>query len=132
MSAPLTIGLASTAVGLVNGTISLLKEAKQAAKQSEDHNLKDKLSEIFDSVLDLKEVVGCLRDENADLRAQLARQKELRWDGAKKLYFREDDSDPFCPSCFDLNGRHIRLQPSIYSSFFEYVCKVCQNEFVLK
>jgi hypothetical protein len=32
MNDPLTLGLASTAVGLVNGTIGPLKEAREAAK----------------------------------------------------------------------------------------------------
>ena len=111
MSDPLTLGLASTAVNLVNGTIGLLKEARNAAKESDDHDLKDKLSEVFDSVLELKEVIGNLREENEVLRKQLETRANLKWDSRLKLYVIEGDPDPFCPSCVDRDDKQIRLNP---------------------
>lgn len=131
MSDPITLGLASTAVSLVNGTISLLKEAKEAAKRSDDHDLKDKLSEVFDSVLDLKEVIANLRDDNAELRKQLEARAKLLWDRERKIYFAEDDPDPFCPICLDGNNKQIRLQPTGLGDhlLWRYECKVCRNFF---
>ncbi len=133
MNDPLTLGLASTAVSLVNGTIGLLKEARESAKRSDDHDLKDKLSEVFDSVLELKEVIGNLRDENRELRKRLETRASLKWDSEHKLYFADGDPDPFCPACMDLNGRQIRLQPAYYSSnvLWKYECKVCRNDYVM-
>lgn len=128
MSDPLTLGLASTAVSIVNGTIGLLKEARESAKRSDDHDLKDKLSEVFDSVLELKEVIGNLRDENAELRKRLDTRANLKWNSEQKLYFADGDPDPFCPACFELNGTQIRLQPVVdQSQLFRYDCKVCKN-----
>jgi hypothetical protein len=139
MNDPLTMGFASTAVGLVNSTISLLKEAKQAAKSSEDHELKDKLNEVFDSFLDLKEVIGNLRDENADLRSKLNARDSLRWDTETKLYYAEGDIDPFCPACFDNGNKQIRLTPEFARGArganvkpWKYDCKTCKNIFVLR
>jgi hypothetical protein len=131
MSDPLTLGLASTAVGLVNGTIGLLKEAREAAKRSDDHDLKDKLSEVFDSVLELKEVIVNLRDENAELRKRLETRENLKWSSEHKLYFADGDPDPFCPACMDLNGRQIRLQPIDYESrvLWKYDCNVCKSDY---
>ena len=132
MSDPLTIGLASTAVGLVNGTIGLLKEAREAAKRSDDHDLKDKLSEVFDSVLELKELIGNLRDENGELRKRIESRAHLHWDSKQKVYLAEGDSDPFCPACLDLKGSVIRLQPAPnYGNnvLCMYECKVCKNGF---
>jgi hypothetical protein len=130
MSDPATLGLASTAVGLVNGTISLLKEARAAARTSEDHELKDMLSEVFDSVLELKEVVSSLREENAELQRRLDARARLTWNSSRKLYFADGDPDPFCPSCFDLKGQQIRLQPHKYSLLHQYQCPVCEHEFL--
>ena len=132
MSDPVTLGLASTAVGLVNGTIGLLKEARDAAKRSDDHDLKDKLSEVFDSVLELKEAVSNLRDENAELERRLAARNQLTWNATHKLYFAEADPDPFCPACFDLKSQHIRLQTADFASIYEYHCRVCDNHFLLR
>jgi hypothetical protein len=135
MNDPTTLGLASTAVGLVNGTIGLLKEARNAAKRSDDHDLKDKLSEVFDAVLELKEVVGNLRDENAALQKQLQTRAALKWDTARKMYFAEDDPDPFCPACLDVKGQQVRLQPvfAVNSrTIFRYDCKACMNHFMVR
>lgn len=130
MSDPLTLGIASTAVGLVNGTISLLKEARDAAKRSDDHDLKDKLSEVFDSVLELKEVIGNLREENGELRKQLETRASLKWNSGKKLYYADGDPDPFCPACFDLNGQQIRLHKEyLRAEIWHFRCKVCKNTF---
>ena len=134
MSDPLTLGLASTAVGLVNNTITLLKEARDAAKRSDDHDLKEKLSEVFDAVLELKEVIGSLREENADLRKQLETRANLKWDTRSKLYFKDDDPDPYCPACMDRDGKLIRLQPGIYANGgrqWGWVCKVCSCSYQL-
>jgi regulator of replication initiation timing len=133
MSDPITLTLASTAVGLVNGTIGLLKEARDAAKRSDDHDLKDKLSEVFDAVLELKEVIGNLREENAGLRMRLETRDNLKWDTKRKLYFADGDPDPFCPACMDLNARQVRLHPVADSVGhpWRYDCKICKNLFVV-
>ncbi len=130
MSDPGTVGLAATAVNLVNGTIGLLKEARASAKRSDDHDLKDKLSDIFDSVLELKEAVGNLREENAGLRRLLDARAALKWDSKQKLYFAEGDPDPFCPACFDESGKQTRVHP-VYSDgrVWRYECKVCKNAY---
>jgi hypothetical protein len=134
MSNPITLGLASTAVGLVNGTIGLLKEAREAAKRSDDHDLKDKLSEVFDAVLELKEVIGNLREENTELRKMLEARAALKFDSKLKLYFAEGDPDPFCPACFDLNSRQIHLYPHTdgEGGLYMYECKVCKSKFLLR
>jgi transcription elongation factor Elf1 len=132
MSDPLTLGLASTAVSLVNGTLCLLKEARDSAKRSDDHDLKDKLSEVYDAVLELKECLGSLKDENADLLKRLHTRASLRWDTRLKLYFAENDPDPFCPTCMDQNGSQIRLHPdSIDGQLWRYECKSCKNYFTV-
>ena len=129
MSDPLTLGLASTAVGLANGTIKLLKEAREAAKRSDDHDLKDKLSDLYDAFLDIKEVVGNLRDENEELRKKLDERAKLIWDGQLKVYFIENDPDPFCPTCMDRDGKSIRLYPAYLGGGAQtgWRCKVCGN-----
>lgn len=133
MSEPLTIGLASTAVNLVNGTIGLLKEARQAAKESDDHDLKDKLSEVFDSVLSLKEVIGDLKAENAELRERLETKASVVWDSEHKLYYAENDEDPFCPVCMETTDKLIRLYPAYANDqIWKYDCRVCKNYYLMQ
>jgi hypothetical protein len=127
MSDPLALGLASTAVDLVNNTIGLLKAAKEAAKRSKDHDLKEKLSEVFDAVLELKDAIGDLRAENADLRKQLDTRAKLKWNSKSKLYYMDDDPDPFCPTCWGRDMKPVRLHPGIYPQSnrkWGYICMV--------
>ena len=113
MSDSWTLGLASKAVGLVNGAISLLNVTREAAKRSDDHDLKEKLNDLYDAFLDLKEVVGSLRDENDELRKKLDERAKLKWDKRTMLYFMEEDEDPFCPTCLDSSGKQIRLRQEL-------------------
>lgn len=132
MSDPLTLGVASTAVSLVNGAISLLKEARESAKRSDDHDLKDKLSDVYDAVLGLKECLGSLKDENSDLLRRLQTRASLKWDTRLKLYFAEDDPDPFCPTCMDQSVSRIRLHPdTLDGQLWRYICKACKNHFTV-
>jgi len=111
--------------------IGLLKQAKEAAKESDDHDLKDKLSEVYDSFLDLKELIGNLRDENNELRKQLEARANVKWDGSKKLYFAEGDPDPFCPACLDNSGKQIRLhyERGMTGAVIGLRCRVCGNSY---
>jgi hypothetical protein len=131
MSDPITLGLASTAVGLVNGTISLFKQAKEAAKNSDDHALKDKLSEVFDEILNLKEAVFNLAQENATLLGQLEQQKDVKWDTKSGFYYVAGDLDPFCPACWDRENKLCRLRPVYWSSgaLSRHDCQVCKASF---
>jgi hypothetical protein len=54
MSDSLTLGLASTAVGLVNSTINLFKQVNEAAKNSDDIDLKRGLSDLYNQIVELK------------------------------------------------------------------------------
>jgi hypothetical protein len=76
-----------------------------------------------------------LREENEGLRKRLETRANLKWDKRLKLYFAEGDTDPFCPTCMDLNQRQIRLHP-VYSNgsnrtLFRYDCKICKNQFMV-
>jgi uncharacterized small protein (DUF1192 family) len=103
-----------------------LKEARNGATLSQDHELKDKLSDIYDSVLELKEVIANLRTENEDLKTKLHTKHALTWDTEHKLYFAKDDPDPFCPAYVERDGKQMRLQPA-YSGGepFRLDCKIC-------
>jgi hypothetical protein len=132
MSDPLTLGLASTAVSLVSGTLGLLKEAREAAKRSDDHDLKNKLNDGYDSLLELKEVIGNLRDENAELLKRLQTRASLKGNSRTKLYFADGDPDPFCPTCLDQNGTQIRLHTAVDDGvLWRYDCKVCKNYYLV-
>jgi hypothetical protein len=134
MSDPITVGLASTAVSLVNGTISLFKQVNDAAKESDNIDLKRGLSDLYSQIVEIKAQVLDLAQENTDLRRQLTLRNEMSWDASKGVYFAENDPSPFCPACWDGNGKLVRLNPNYArggSLVWKYDCKVCHNYFLV-
>jgi hypothetical protein len=126
----MSLAAVELAISTIMSLIAFPAPGPTFRKKSDDHDLKDKLSEVFDSVLELKEVIGNLRDENADLQKRLQIRDALKWDSATKLYFVEGDPDPFCPACMDANGAPIRLQPFVDDGvIWRYDCKVCKNHY---
>jgi hypothetical protein len=131
MSDPLTLGLASTAVGLVNSTISLFKQVNDSAKNSDDIDLKRGLSDLYGQIVELKAQILDLVQENADLNKQLSEQASMKWNSRFGYYFQEGDPIPFCPACWDLNKKLIHLRPdSMSRPPYRYDCNVCRNTYM--
>lgn len=110
------LSAASTVVGLVNGTIGLLKQAKELAKSSDDTDLKEKLGELQDQFLELKDKVLDLKQENDDLRSKLQyAQAKLKMFGeviriGQFVYFKDgDDQAPCCSRCFDVDRTMVHI-----------------------
>jgi hypothetical protein len=89
-------------VQLVSGLVASAKNAFDLSKASSDHDLKAAVSELYDSLLEVKGRVLDLDEENRELKAQLARKEDI--DGPTEPYgyfFHRDKPDkPICPKCF--------------------------------
>jgi hypothetical protein len=127
MSDPLTLGLASTAVGLVNSTISLFKQVNEAAKSSDDLDLKSGLSDLYSQIVELKAQILDLAEENSDLRAKLNQRASLKRDIATGFYFEDNDPDPLCALCYERNSIRIHLDPPKGAG--SRYCRVCKEDF---
>ena len=119
------------AIALLNATLNSLKQAKDLAKDSSSAELKEKLSEILDHFLDLKERVLDLREENEQLRQQLKAATEKQ-QLASEVYrngpfvYRKGDADPCCSKCWDSDQKLIHLTRT---RNFQPLCPACKNYF---
>jgi hypothetical protein len=112
MSDPLTLGLASTAVSLVNGTISIFKQVNESAKKSDDLELKQGLNDLYGQFVEIKAQILDLAQENADLRMQLTQRESVKRDAKSGNYFADGDADPLCPLCWERDGKLAHLRPA--------------------
>ena len=94
---------------LVSNVLSSAKAAKELAKQSGDAELKERIGELFDSILDVKERVLELDEENRKLREQLAEKTQVERTSEFGYYFAQDDPDPLCPKCYESARKLIHL-----------------------
>jgi hypothetical protein len=108
---------------------------REQAKQSKDTDLKGHISDLYDSVLSLKEAVMLVTDENNELRRKIAelerpsKKPEIRQVGLTNYYFM-DDKGPYCQPCYDVNGKLIPLAPqNRYAGGIGRKCEVCNKVF---
>jgi hypothetical protein len=93
---------ALTTVQIVSGLAASAKNAVDLAKASSNNELKSAVSELYDSVLDVKARVLDLDDENRSLKAQLALRGEIEGPDTKfgYFYFKIRPNEPLCPRCY--------------------------------
>jgi hypothetical protein len=91
-----------TTAQLVGGLVASAKNAVDLAKASSDHALKGAVSELYDSLLDVKARVLVLDEENRGLKAELARKDEFVGPIEPHGYFfyKDKPDQPLCPKCF--------------------------------
>jgi len=99
---------ALTVVQLVSGVVATAKNARDLAKDSPDHELKAAISDLYDEVLNAKERVLDLDEENRRLKAELARKDEFIGPIEPHGYFfyKTRPNEPLCPKCFQGLPQH--------------------------
>src|SRR3954469_4871499 len=95
---------------LVTSTIVAAQHAYDLAGHSQDADLQQKISEIYDLVLILDRQLQALEEENRELKLQVAvRDRQLQLDAKPKVmasrkgvfgyWFKEGETAPLCPVC---------------------------------
>jgi hypothetical protein len=117
-------------------TLSISKTVREQAKGSKDTDLKAHISDLYDSVLSLKEAVMLVADENNALRQRITelehppQKPTIRQEGDVNYYYVGDEG-PYCQPCFDgKGGMLVRLTPvQQWSGGVRRKCEVCNKFF---
>jgi hypothetical protein len=128
---PLTT--AAAAATILNNALGLLKSAREQAKGSNDIDLKETISSLFDVVLDLKQAMILVIEENDKLRAE-REQKPTRKQVGEAIYYFVGDDGPFCQPCYDDKTKLVALTApeSLSGGGVRRQCLVCQHYFYEK
>ena len=104
----------ATIVQVIGTTIATLRNARDLAKDSKDHELKDVISDAYDSLLDLKERMFALDQENRELKAKLAERDSIVGPILPFGYFYlatdTSKASPLCPQCWQNKDQKYPLQ----------------------
>lgn len=94
--------VALTTVQIVSGLAASAKNAVDLAKSTSNNELKGAVSELYDSVLDVKARVLELDEEVRRLKTQFAQREEIIGPDARFGYFcfKSKSNEPLCPKCY--------------------------------
>ena len=130
--------LANLAITILSKTTEALTGLRERAQRSKDADIKDQINMLFDNVLQLKDVVSRLLDENKDLSRKLEQQQtarvaipKIRQVGETNYYYQGDEG-PFCQPCYDGNAKRlVTLSPSKHTDWgsISRYCPVCKETF---
>lgn len=129
---------ATIAAQILSNTLAISKTVREQAKQSKDADLKAHISDLYDSVLSLKEAVMLVTDENNELRRRIMDlQKppegpEIKQVGDANFYF-VGEKGPYCQPCFDGKGKLTLLSPpENWNGGVRRECSLCGEQFYEK
>ena len=93
--------------------------------------------EAQEKIMKFREAALQLQEENLKLKEkirELEQQQEIKdslvWDGS--VYWRQTGNQregPYCPTCYDSNSKHIRLQEHQDVADPDWFCGVCKGFF---
>lgn len=129
MTDPMSVG---AAIGMLNNAFSVFKHVKELSFDSGDLNLKEAVAELYDKLLDVKEKLIELEDENRKLRQQLASKNELERRPPFGYWYKKGENDPLCRVCYERDGKLIYLDAeyrSIEDGTISRWCRGCQQTF---
>lgn len=121
---------ALTTVQIVSGLAASAKNAVDLAKGTSNNDLKGAVSELYDSVLDVKARVLDLDEENRNLKAQLALHEEITGPDEHfgYFYFKSRPNEPLCPKCYQSAQSSPTFMGPRYKqgSYTRRMCPVCK------
>jgi hypothetical protein len=122
----------ATVVQVISSTIATLRNARDLAKDSKDRELKEVIGDVFNALLDLKERMLALDDENRQLKEQLAMKASFTGPVPPSgyIYAKEDVSQahPLCPRCYQEKGHVYPLASRNYGGNSSRHCPNCGLE----
>ncbi len=118
------ISTASTAIQLVGR----LREINKKIANAEFSNA---LADLAIELSELKIKVAGLLEENDQLKRQLAQKQSAVLEFKDFAYYSASGDGPFCPGCYDGNGKTIRLTKlsEPFTAFGSHSCSTCKENF---
>ncbi|MGM7723740.1 hypothetical protein [Metabacillus sp. Hm71] len=87
--------------------ISDIKSVAEVVQKADNIDLYRKLLDVQAEAMDLMEKYNNLKEENKLLKEQLETAGKMTY--KDKMYFREDDKDPYCSKCWDVDRKLVRM-----------------------
>jgi mRNA-degrading endonuclease YafQ of YafQ-DinJ toxin-antitoxin module len=100
---------------MLSTAVTALKDARELAKSSGDHELKAKIGDAYDCLIDLRMRLIDYDDEVRKLRQELAKRDAFEGPVPPHnyVYKTSDREHPLCPNCFQSKDRKISYMSAL-------------------
>ena len=124
----------SAATLAVTRTLDLLKRCRELAEKTNDLETKELIlemrSQLADTksvLIDAKEEINSKRELIVELEKKISQKESMTLQG--KFYYKEGDSLPHCPKCFEKDNLAIHLSdlPEMMVDLGKYKCPSCKS-----
>ena len=85
------------------------KDTVELVKKGATVEAQEKIMELREEFLELREQNLALREAVSSLESQLSDKHSMRFESP--FYYKDGDKTPFCPTCYETDGKQIHLQP---------------------
>ena len=141
MPVVMSLTTVAAATQILANALKALDSLREQSKSSKDNALKENISKLYDSLLDLKAAVLRVEEENSELRRAIAQRAggvgkqpdpEIKQVGAVNYYF-VGEKGPYCQPCYDDRRKLIALTPAQdWNNGVRRKCEVCGKYFYEK
>lgn len=118
-------------VASVKAAWELAKSVKSATDAIEDADIKYQMAELISALAHARIEAAQSAERIAELERELRSKSTFEFDGSKYFKLTEGDvrQGPFCPSCYDADGKEVRLHYINDELWGDWTCYVCERYF---
>lgn len=124
----------SEIIGSISAAINIAKRLKEISKNIRDAEFKNLLADLSLELSDTKQRLSEIVVENSELKEELSKLKHSKSVGEELifkggLYYTSEGDGPFCPGCYDNQGKKIRTPEEYgpFRKFGKYKCPICSK-----
>ncbi|KAB7687687.1 hypothetical protein [Plesiomonas shigelloides] len=87
------------------------------------------------TMVEASQLQGILAQKNEEIRQlkqDLDKKNTIKYDSQTEVYWEEGEDSPYCPRCFEADGKYIHL--AYYEKFWDshrphHSCDICKRDF---
>ncbi|RFB14712.1 hypothetical protein DZB84_14800 [Bacillus sp. HNG] len=102
-----------------------IKSIAEVVQKADNIELYGKILNLQAEAMDMTQKLNELKEENKALKEKLETKGKLTF--KNQMYFLDEDSEPFCSSCWDVKSKLVRLHGDGESWFQCPSCKTVVN-----
>lgn len=114
---------------LVATVVSTVKTVRDLARDTSNHELKEKIGEVFEGLMDLRERLLNLDEENRQLKEELNKKADIEGPVPPFGYFfdKRHPDEPLCPKCYQGSDSRLSFMGPLHTWNHgeRRICRLC-------